>query len=219
MTGSSIVLEELLARNRRWAARMRGEDADFFARLALGQRPRIFWIGCSDSRVPATQIVDLTPGEIFVHRNVANVVSHSDMNCLAALQFAVDVLEVEDVIVCGHYGCGGVQAVVDGSRYGLVDNWIHHVAEVRREHDALYQSAVPSQRARRLCELNAVAQAANVAETTIVREAWERSRTLAVHAWIYGVADGLIRDLGFHARNRAEVPETLNLTLTALAGS
>lgn len=211
------MLDELLEGNRRWAARMRVEDPEFFARLARGQHPRIFWIGCSDSRVPATQIVDLAPGEIFVHRNVANVVAPDDLNCLSALQFAVDVLEVEHVVVCGHYGCGGVQAVVDGARLGLVDGWIHHVTEVRRELAQAYLSAPPPERPARLCELNAIAQAANVAATTIVRDAWARGRNLAVHAWIYGIADGLIRDLGYHAHSAGETPAARARALAALA--
>jgi carbonic anhydrase len=190
-------VEELLAANRAWAAEVSRRDPRFFARLAGQQAPRFLWIGCSDSRVPANQIVDLPPGEMFVHRNVANVVAHSDLNCLATLQFAVDVLKVGDVIVCGHYGCGGVLAALRGEPLGLVDNWLRHVEDVRDAH-AETLAALDRERSRhdRLCELNVAEQVVHVAETTIVRDAWARGQPLAVHGWIYGVADGLLRDLG-----------------------
>jgi carbonic anhydrase len=200
------VLKHLFDRNRAWAEDVTRRDPEFFARLSRQQSPRYLWIGCSDSRVPANQVVDLAPGEMFVHRNVANVVVHADLNCLSALQFAVDVLKVEDVIVCGHYGCGGVLAALRGERHGLVDNWLRHVEDVATKHrgelDAL---ATESARHDRLCELNVIEQAVNVSRTTIVRDAWARGQVLAVHGWIYSVADGLLRDLGMCMASEDEV--------------
>ena len=187
--------ETLFAQNREWAARMVENDPSFFERLAHGQAPKWLWIGCSDSRVPANEIVGLMPGEIFVHRNVANIVVHTDLNCLSVVQYAVDVLGVKDVIVCGHYGCGGIGAALSESRLGLVDNWLRHVVDVadvhRDELDALDEPA----RSNRLAELNVIEQVANVCETTIVQDAWKRGQELCVRGWIYGVADGLLRDL------------------------
>lgn len=189
-------LAELLERNRAWAAAMVADDPSFFAGLAERQSPEHLWIGCSDSRVPANQIVGLPPGAVFVHRNVANVVVHSDLNCLSVLQYAVDFLGVKHVIVCGHYGCGGVAAVLDGARNGLIDNWLRHVADVGQRHaDELARLPV-ERRADRLCELNVSAQVANVCETTIVEDAWARGRELTVHGLVYGLEDGLLRDLG-----------------------
>jgi carbonic anhydrase len=190
-------LPDILARNRAWSEATRSADPDFFPQLARQQAPRYLWIGCSDSRVPANQIVGLMPGELFVHRNVANVVVHTDLNCLSVLQFAVDVLKVEHVIVCGHYGCGGVQAALRRQALGLIDNWLRHVQDVAEKHDARLPHAEESARVDRLCELNAVEQALNVCRTTIVRDAWQRGQSLAVHAWVYGLSDGLIRDLRF----------------------
>jgi carbonic anhydrase len=189
-------LPDLFRRNRAWAAARTAEDPDFFARLAGQQAPQYLWIGCSDSRVPANQIVGLAPGEMFVHRNVANVVVHADLNCLSAVQFAVEALRVRHVIVCGHYGCGGVLAALRDARLGLVDNWLRHVQDVRGKHRAQLD-ALPDEAARhaRLCELNVIEQVINVAQTTVVREAWARGQELAVHGWIYDVADGLLRDL------------------------
>jgi len=190
-------LGDLFARNRAWAASMTADDPEFFRRLSLQQAPRYLWIGCSDSRVPANQIVDLLPGELFVHRNVANLAVHTDLNCLSVLQFAVDVLKVEHVIVCGHYGCGGVRAAARGERHGLIDNWLRHVQDVRTRHAAALD-AIDDEAARddRLCELNVVEQAWNVSQTTILLDAWQRGQALAVHAWVYGIDDGLLRDLG-----------------------
>jgi carbonic anhydrase len=189
-------LSELFAKNRAWAAEMTRQDPQFFSRLASQQAPQYLWIGCSDSRVPANQIVGLLPGEMFVHRNVANVVVHADVNCLSAIQFAVDVLRVRHIIVCGHYGCSGVLAALRDERLGLVDNWLRHVQDVRTKHRTQLE-ALPgeAERHRRLCELNVVEQATNVSQTTVVREAWNRGQALAVHGWIYDVADGLLRDL------------------------
>ena len=197
-------LTHLLAKNRAWAAEMVRQDAEFFSRLSSQQAPRYLWIGCSDSRVPANQIVGLMPGEMFVHRNVANVVAHTDLNCLSAIQFAVDVLRVEHIIVCGHYGCGGVGAALRDEKLGLVDNWLRHVQDVRWKYaaqlDALDSEA---QRIERLCEWNVMEQVVNVSNTTVVRDAWTRGQTLTVHGWIYDLHDGLLRDLsvGVNAGN------------------
>src|SRR5918996_1698808 len=190
-------LSELFARNRAWAAEMTRKDPEFFARLARQQAPQYLWIGCSDSRVPANEIVALPPGEMFVHRNVANVVVHADVNCLSAMQFAVDVLRVRHIIVCGHYGCGGVLAALRDERLGLVDNWLRHVQDVRWKHSAELDALLSeAQRHQRLCELNVTEQVLNVSQTTVVREAWARGQALTLHGWIYDVADGLLRDLG-----------------------
>ena len=187
----------LLANNRAWAARMTAEDPAFFQRLAAQQAPGYLWIGCSDSRVPANQLVNLPPGEMFVHRNVANVVVHSDLNCLAVLQYAVEVLRVEDIIVCGHYGCGGVEAALHNRSLGLIDNWLWHVQDVRTKHAGLLTACRDdAERLQRLCELNVIEQVANVCQTTIIQSVWQRGQILAVHGWIYGLADGLLRDLG-----------------------
>lgn len=203
-------LDDLLERNRRWAEDVTARDPEFFPTLAKVQSPGYLWIGCSDSRVPANQIVGLLPGELFVHRNVANVVVHTDLNCLSVLQFAVDVLRVRDVIVCGHYGCGGVGAALRGERLGLIDNWLRHVMDVRDRHrDEL--AAIPSGEARldRLCELNVIAQVANVCETTVAQDAWQRGQSLTVHGWIYGLGDGRIRDLKASVSAPAELDDVL----------
>jgi carbonic anhydrase len=191
------VLPQLFDNNRAWAERVTRDDPEFFSRLARQQAPRYLWIGCSDSRVPANQITGLGPGEMFVHRNVANVVVHSDLNCLSVMQYAVDVLQVTDIIVCGHYDCGGVLAALRNDRLGLIDNWLRHVQDVAAKHKAELD-ALPgeAERHHRLCELNVLEQAANVSQTTVVSEAWARGRALAVHGWIYKVTDGLLRDLG-----------------------
>jgi carbonic anhydrase len=190
------LLQSLLEKNRQWAERVEREEPGFFTGLASQQAPDYLWIGCSDSRVPANQITGLAPGEVFVHRNVANVVAHGDLNCLSTVQFAVDVLKVEHIIVCGHYGCGGVHATVEGTRLGLVDNWLHHVRDVMQQHKTLLRGFPISERADRLCELNVIEQVANVCQTTVVQDAWRRGQRLAVHGWIYGVNDGRIRELG-----------------------
>jgi carbonic anhydrase len=189
-------LTHLIVQNRSWADDRLQRDPHFFSRLARQQSPRYMWIGCSDSRVPANEIVGLEPGEMFVHRNVANIVVHADLNCLSAVQYAVEVLRVTDVIVCGHYCCGGVLAALRNERLGLSDNWLRHVQDVRWKHREEI-GALPTETAahNRLCELNVVEQVVNVARTTPVREAWERGQSLAVHGWIYDVGDGLIRDL------------------------
>ena len=192
-----MTLADLLERNRRWAARQHARDPDFFVRLARQQSPKLLWIGCSDSRVPANQVIDLDPGEVFVHRNVANVVVHSDLNCLAVLQFAVEVLRVEHVIVCGHYGCGGVRAALADRQHGLIDNWLRHIKDVWQAHQAeLATIDDADRRERRLCELNVVHQVANISHTPILQNAWTQGHAVGVHGWIYDVADGLLRDLG-----------------------
>ena len=191
------MLNELFANNRAWATRMARQDPDFFTRLSSQQAPQYLWIGCADSRVPANEIVGLAPGELFVHRNVANVVVHADLNCLSVLQFAVEVLKVQHIIVCGHYGCGGVGAALRDERLGLVDNWLRHVQDVRWKHQTELDG-LPTEQKRhdRLCELNVVEQVLNVSQTTVVRDAWSRGQQLEVHGWIYDLHDGLLRDLG-----------------------
>jgi len=189
-------LGHLLANNRAWASDMVRQDPQFFARLAQQQAPQYLWIGCSDSRVPANQIVGLPPGEMFVHRNVANVVVHADLNCLSAIQFAVDVLKVRHIIVCGHYGCGGVLAALRDERLGLSDNWLRHVQDVRWKNEAcIAAQSGELQRHRLLCELNVIEQVLNVSQTTVVQEAWARGQAIAVHGWIYDIHDGLLHDL------------------------
>ena len=190
-------IEPLMANNRAWSARCCEADPDFFRRLARQQSPRYFWIGCSDSRVPANEIVGLRPGEIFVHRNVGNLVVHSDLNCLTALQYAVEVLEVEHVLVVGHYGCGAVQAVVEQRRTGLADNWLRHIEDVARKHvERLDELPGPEERAARLCELSVIEQVSNVCRTTILRRAWECGQQVEVHGLVYGLRDGLLRAVG-----------------------
>jgi carbonic anhydrase len=197
-------LPQIFENNQRWAAKMAADTPGFFQALLAQQSPEYLWIGCSDSRVPANEICGLMPGELFVHRNVANVVVHTDLNCLSVLQFAVDVLKVQHVMVVGHYGCGGVRAALDDTRVGLADNWLRHVQDVRDTH-AKQLAALPDveARARRLCELNVIEQARNVCETSIVRDAWLRGQALTVHGWLYGLADGLLCDLGLAAADWA----------------
>jgi len=199
-------LTELLDKNRAWAQRVTKTDPDFFKRLSTQQAPRFLWIGCSDSRVPANEIVDLLPGELFVHRNVANIVVHSDLNCLSVLQFAVDVLKVKDVIVCGHYGCSGVHAALTGGRIGLSDNWLRHVQDVREKHRQILEKVeYQTRRDELLCELNVIEQTINVNQTTVVREARERGQAVTVHGWVYGLKDGLVRDLAMTASSEEEL--------------
>jgi carbonic anhydrase len=198
-------LREILENNRRWAERVRAQEPTFFEDLSAIQAPEILWIGCSDSRVPANQITGQRPGEVFVHRNVANVVVHTDLNCLSVIQFAVDVLGIRHVIVCGHYGCGGVKAALEGQRLGLVDNWLRYVEDVRDAHaEAL--AALPEGQARwdRLCELNVIEQVLHVTQTTVMRDAWARGQEVTVHGWIYALRDGRLRDLRVSAGSPAE---------------
>jgi carbonic anhydrase len=199
-------LSHLFANNHAWAAEMTGRDPEFFARLSRQQAPEYLWIGCSDSRVPANQIVGLLPGEMFVHRNVANVVVHTDLNCLSAIQFAVEVLRVKHIVVCGHYGCGGVLSALRDEKLGLIDNWLRHVQDVRSKHRIRFAGlASEAQRHDRLCELNVIEQVLNVSQTTVVREAWARGQAIAVHGWIYKLTDGLLRDLGMCVTAEAEL--------------
>jgi carbonic anhydrase len=200
-------LQELLDRNRAWAAGVRQRDPDYFQRLAQQQAPAYLWIGCSDSRVPANVIVDLPPGEVFVHRNVANVVVHTDLNCLSVLQFAVDILKVRHVMVTGHYGCGGVRAALERSPHGLIDNWLRHVQDVAARHHDDFAGRNHEERVDRLCELNVLEQVRNVARTTVVQDAWARGQTLSVHGWIYSLQDGLLRDLGISLDRPDEVSQ------------
>ena len=201
-------LDHLFAQNRVWADGIRARDPEFFPKLARQQSPEYLWIGCSDSRVPANEIVNLLPGELFVHRNIANVVVHTDLNCLSVMQFAVDVLKVKHIIVCGHYGCSGVRAALRCDRIGLADNWLRHVQDVSEKHRVCLH-AVPGEEARtdRLCELNVIEQVNNVCQTTIVRDAWLRGQPLSVHGWIYGLEDGLLRDLGLNVASVDAVEE------------
>ncbi len=214
------LLNDLLTNNRAWAAEITRQDPEFFERLSRLQAPQYLWIGCSDSRVPANQIVGLSAGEMFVHRNVANVVVHTDLNCLSAIQFAVDVLRVRHIIVCGHYACGGVTAALRDERLGLVDNWLRHVQDVRWKHqtelDALQGE---SDRVNRLCELNVREQVVNVSNTTVVREAWTRGQDLAVHGWVYDLRDGLIRDLGVSITGEAELASLSRVARGGTEGS
>jgi carbonic anhydrase len=193
----SFMLEQLFRNNRDWAANISARDADFFKKLAAQQSPEYLWIGCSDSRVPANELLGLLPGELFVHRNIANVVVHTDLNCLSVLQFAIDVLGVKHVIVCGHYGCSGVHAALVRRRIGLADNWLRHVQDVHQKHERYLGDVLPDRvKQDRLCELNVIEQVANICQTTIVQDAWERGQPLTIHSWIYGLQDGLLGDLG-----------------------
>ena len=210
-------LAKLFDSNRRWAARITGQDPQFFPKLSRQQSPEYLWIGCADSRVPANEIVDLLPGELFVHRNIANLVVHTDLNCLSVMQFAVDVLKVKHVMVVGHYGCSGVQAALRRDRIGLSDNWLRHVHDVEDKHKAVLARTPAESTGDRLCELNVLEQVANVCQTTIVRDAWERGQELAVHGWIYGLKDGLLRDLDVTTQNARESQAVYSTALAALA--
>src|SRR5262245_52786484 len=207
----------LFDNNRRWAERTTQRDPGFFNHLARQQAPDYLWIGCSDSRVPANEIVGLQPGELFVHRNVANIVVHSDLNCLSVLQFAVDALRVEHVIVCGHYGCSGVEAAWKRTPMGLADNWLRHVQDVRERHAPLFPKHLSEAQATdRLSELNVLEQVSNVCRTTIAQDAWRRGQPLTVHGWIYGLKDGLLRDLGLSVKGVESLSEEYQRALTAL---
>ena len=205
-------IPELLENNRRWSQGVTDQNPDFFERLALGQSPEVLWIGCADSRVPANQVIGLDPGEVFVHRNIANVVVHSDFNCLSVIEYAVAMLKVSHVIVCGHYGCGGVQAASQNHQLGLIDNWLRHIRDVRSQHETALD-AIEDDDARldRLCELNVVGQVHNVCSTTIVQQAWDRGQALSVHGLIYNLKDGLLKDLMTTFTGPADVPATFRL--------
>ena len=217
MAGAMGQLDHLFARNRIWADSMTKRDPEFFLKLSRQQSPEYLWIGCSDSRVPANEIVNLLPGEMFVHRNVANVVVHTDLNCLSAMQFAVDVLKVKHIIVCGHYGCSGVRAALRCDRIGLADNWLRHVQDVTEKHKGcLHAASGEAARANLLCELNVIEQVSNVCLTTIVRDAWERGQPLSVHSWIYGIKDGIMRDLGMSVSAPEEFEPQYRASLAAI---
>jgi carbonic anhydrase len=198
----------LFEKNRAWSEKMLDRDAEFFHDLSQQQAPRYLWIGCADSRVPANEIVGLKPGELFVHRNVANVVVHTDLNCLSVLQYAVDVLQVKHVIVCGHYGCGGVRSALNHEKHGLIDNWLRHIQDIHRKHAAMFHS-MGDEHAKLdlLCELNVIEQVENVALTTVVQDAWARGQELAVHGWVYGLDNGIVNDLAVTIRSSERVDE------------
>ncbi|GGY99223.1 carbonate dehydratase [Pseudoduganella plicata] len=209
-------LQNLLNNNRRWADSMVERDPEFFQRLANQASPEYLWIGCSDSRVPANELLGLLPGDVFVHRNIANVVVHSDLNCLSVLQFAIEVLKVKHVIIVGHYGCKGVHAALTGARVGLVDNWLRHVQDVSQKHERYLGTVLDEQkRSEKLCELNVVEQVVNVCSTTIVRDAWDRGQPLSVHGWVYGLKDGLLHDLGMRVSSHEELAPRLANRLAA----
>lgn len=217
-------LRQLFDNNAAWAQSIQQRDPDFFRKLSQQQSPSYLWIGCSDSRVPANEIVGLLPGELFVHRNIANIVVHTDLNCLSVMQFAVDILQVRHIIVCGHYGCSGVRAALRRDRIGLSDNWLRHVQDVREKHAARLAATAgapgaEAQAADQLCELNVIEQVTNVCHTTIVRDAWERGQSLAVHGWIYGLKDGRLRDLNTTVTRLDEAESTYQSALTALRSS
>ena len=210
-------LDELLRNNRDWAERVRREDPQFFERLSQQQAPKYLWIGCSDSRVPANQIMGLAPGEVFVHRNIANVMVHTDLNCMSVIQFAVDVLRIEHILVVGHYGCGGVHAALTGTRVGLADNWIRHVGDVAQKHASMLDNLASNLRDDRLCELNAIEQAENVCLTTVVRDAWARGQKLSVHGWVYSLLDGRVRELGMDVDSAEQLQPAYERALARLS--
>ncbi len=212
-------LEDLFAHNREWAARMEQERPGFFTGLLAQQSPRYMWIGCSDSRVPANQITGLEPGEVFVHRNVANVVVPTDLNCLSTIQYAVDMLHVEHLMVVGHYGCGGVAAALSGTRVGLADNWLRHIKDVAARHRPLIDATEADQRTNLLCELHVVEQVVNVAQTTVVQDAWARGQSLTLHGWIYGLSDGLIKDLHMTVDSPADLERVYRGAIGAVGGA
>jgi carbonic anhydrase len=215
---SANPLAHLFDNNLAWVERKLSEDPEYFSRLAHQQAPEYLWIGCSDSRVPANQIIGLPPGEVFVHRNIANVVVHSDLNCLSVIQFAVDVLKVKHIMVVGHYGCSGVGAALVGLRVGLADNWLRHVEDVRVKHSALLEDwPMGVARQRRLVELNTIEQTTNVCHTTIVKDAWARGQALTVHGWAYGVHDGRVRNMGMTITNSEQIESTYQQCIAALA--
>lgn len=214
---SKYDLQHLLDNNKSWAEKIVAEDPDFFSKLSRLQAPEYLWIGCSDSRVPANEITGLLPGEVFVHRNIANVVVHTDLNCLSVIQFAVDVLKVRHIMVVGHYGCGGVGAALRNERLGLIDNWLRHIQDIRDKHRNLIAAAAETKRHDILCELNVLEQVVNVAETTIVRDAWARGQDLTVHGWIYGLSDGRLRDLGIMASAYEELLPSFDAALQKIA--
>ncbi len=210
------MLNHLFDNNKAWASRIREQQPEFFLKLSQQQSPRYLWIGCSDSRVPANEIVGLQPGELFVHRNIANLVVHTDLNCLSVMQFAVEILKVQHIIVCGHYGCSGVEAALRRARLGLSDNWLRNVEDVRQRHEKNLATVGADRVSNRLCELNVIEQVANVCQTTIVADAWERGQELTVHGWIYGLKDGLLRDLNMTVTSLDRVAAAYETAISAL---
>ncbi|MFK0573840.1 carbonate dehydratase [Endozoicomonas sp.] len=211
-------LENLLENNNRWSKSIREDKPDFFEKLSKQQAPKYLWIGCSDSRVPANEIVDLLPGELFVHRNVANVVVHTDLNCLSVIQYAVDCLKVEHIIVTGHYGCGGVREAMNNTKLGLIDNWLRHVQDVKKKHTELLNNAGnDDEQFQRMCELNVLEQVLNVCQTTIVQDAWDRGQSLTVHSWVYGLKDGLVRDLALSVTSNDDIEAKYSVALDSIA--
>ena len=212
----TVDLKELFDNNRRWAEDTEEREPGFFSRLLGQQAPKYLWIGCADSRVPANELVGLLPGQLFVHRNVANVVVHSDLNCLSVIQFAIDLLKVQHIIVVGHYGCSGVRAALEDRRIGLADNWLRHVQDVRNKHLAWLDAVPEDRRVDALCELNVLEQAVNVCQTTVVRDAWGRGQSVSVHGWVYGLHNGLLEDLRVSAGRPEDVPPAYELALAAV---
>jgi carbonic anhydrase len=211
-------IQELFVRNREWAKSMESERPGFFRGLTAQQRPRYMWIGCSDSRVPANQITGLEPGEVFVHRNIANVVVPADLNCLSTIQFAVDQLKVRDLMVVGHYGCGGVLAALADQRIGLADNWLQHVKDVRNKHESVLEAIAPQRRHEALCELNVIEQVMNVAHATVIQDAWSRGQQVTLHGWVYSLADGLLRDLRISVEGNGQLEQAYNAAMARWTG-
>ncbi|MFZ6779246.1 carbonate dehydratase [Undibacterium sp. Ji83W] len=213
-SNTGLTPQQLFENNRNWAAAITAKDADFFKKLAAQQSPEYLWIGCSDSRVPANELLGLLPGELFVHRNIANVVVHSDLNCLSVLQFAIEVLQVKHIIICGHYGCSGVHAALTKRRVGLADNWLRHVQDVHQKHEKYLGEALSlQQQSERLCELNVIEQVVNLCQTTIVQDAWDRGQPVTVHGWVYGLRDGLLSELGMTVSSADELAPHLESSL------
>jgi carbonic anhydrase len=203
-------LKKIFEQNKKWAKKVKDSEPDFFKKLSEQQSPEYLWIGCADSRVPANQIIDMLPGQVFVHRNIANIVVHTDLNCLSVIQYAVEILRIKHIIVCGHYGCGGIQAAWENKEHGLIDNWLRNIKDVQRFHQIeLSKLQMEKEKVNRLCELNVIEQVVNVCQTTIVQAAWKLKQDLAVHGWIYSIEDGILKDLNICVTNPNEIPNTL----------
>ncbi len=204
------ILKKIFDQNKEWAERVKKSDPDFFKNLSIQQNPEYLWIGCADSRVPANQIIDMQPGQVFVHRNIANIVSHTDLNCLSVIQYGVEVLKIKNIIVCGHYGCGGIKAAWEDKENGLIDNWLRNIKDVQRFHQIEIDSLESEkEKVNRLCELNVIEQVVNVCQTTVVQSAWKAKQELAVHGWIYSIEDGVLKDLNICVTNSEDIPDTL----------
>lgn len=212
-------IQTLFDNNRQWASKVSRSDPAFFETLSHQQAPEYLWIGCSDSRVPANELIGLLPGEVFVHRNVANLIVHSDLNCLSTMQYGVDVLAVKHIIVCGHYGCGGVNAVLQGRRVGLVDNWLRHIHDIRQKHTAMLVNLPGELQSERLCELNVIEQVLNACQTTVVQDAWLRQQPLKVHGWVYRLSNGLLHNLNVSISCQEELLDRYQDALSALLRS